>query len=355
MPCGDALCREAARACRITALCWQRYGSPGLKVMKVKPRSVSGPDSAAAVRKLLLVQIDAAVKRLRDGPSPKDSDVHEARKSIKRARAMLRLLRQSLEAGDFSICKVQLRKAGRALSASRDARVIADTFNEVLIKVDIRRDSFHGIELPGDASLSTDSTAARRRAASAARTSLTAARLRLARASLHGKDWEELGAGMRSIYTRGRRLMPAKSKSASAGAMHEWRKQVKGYWYVMEVLMPVHPTQIGRSVRDARRLADLLGEDHDLELLAGKLRAMGASAASPARALLEAIKSRQKQLRRRALKVGAALYAEPPGVMEKRLRRDWQKWIDARLKTSNAPTSLTKTMARRDETRATHR
>ena len=201
-------------------------------VVKAKPPSVSGPDSAAAVRELLLVHIDAAVKQQSPGRSPTDSDVHDARKSIKRARAILRLLRPSLDTVDFAICKVELRKAGRALSAPRDARVIADTFSAMLKRIDVPSESFNAIaiELHGEATLPIDSTAGRLRAAAAARTSLNAAGLRLARASLHGKDWAASGAGVRPLYKRGRRLMPGKLKSASAEAMHEWRKQVKSYW-----------------------------------------------------------------------------------------------------------------------------
>jgi len=42
--------------------------------------------------------------------------------------------------------------------------------------------------------------------------------------------------------------------------------------------------------------------------------------------LLNAIERRRCRLHRRAIKIGAALYAETPAVIEKRLRRYWQRW-----------------------------
>jgi CHAD domain-containing protein len=120
--------------------------------------------------------------------------------------------------------------------------------------------------------------------------------------------------------------MLVKADSVSTEAMHEWRMQVKRHWHALEVFLPVRPTELGRTIRSARRLADALGEDHDLSLLTDRLRTAQESPEEPVRALIEAIELRRRHLRRRALKTGAALYAEPPAVMEQRLRHDWRMW-----------------------------
>ncbi len=296
----------------------------------------AGPDSMAAVRDQLLVHVDAAIARLQLGRSMTDVDVHGARKSIKRARAVLRLLQPSLTEHDLTDCKVDLRTAGRALSAARDARVIADRFDEMLQQADIAPSSINGTasDLLAAAALHDRSSSGNPGTPATALASVTAARRRLQRASLPGSDWTPLGAGFRSIYKRGRRLMPGKSDSASAEALHEWRKQVKSYWHALEVFMPVRPTQIGRTIGAARRLADLLGENHDLALLADRLRVVQGHPDEPIEALLDAIESRRRLLRRKALRIGAALYAEPPAVMEKQLRQDWRKWQKGRPKAS---------------------
>ena len=296
--------------------------------MKRKSASSGGPISVAAVRDLLLVHLDVVAARLKKDRSMTVVDVHDARKSIKRARAILRLLRPSLAEHEFARSKLELRQAGRSMSAVRDAQVIADRFDEMLQRTDIPESSVRGLadSLRAEAALVDQGLAARASSPAAALAAITATRKRLARTSLPATDWGPLGAGLRSIYRRGRQRMPGKADHASAKAMHEWRKQVKAYWHALEVFMPVRATQIDRAIGDAHRLADLLGEDHDLVLLADKLQTIGGAPEEPIQKLLDAIELRRRQLGRRASKIGAVLYAEPPAVMEKRRRHDWQKW-----------------------------
>lgn len=120
--------------------------------------------------------------------------------------------------------------------------------------------------------------------------------------------------------------MPVRAEVASVEVMHEFRKRVKSYWHALEVFAPLHRKQIGRTIGAARRLADMLGEDHDLALLATRLRAIPAIPDEPVRTLPAAIELRQRRLRRKAVKIGATLYAEPPAVMAKRLGNDWPQW-----------------------------
>jgi CHAD domain-containing protein len=293
---------------------------------EVNPAARDGPESVAAVRDLLLVHIDAVISRLELLRAMTSIDVHEARKSIKRARAVLKLLQPSLPASSAARSRSELRDAGRALAAARDAKVIADRFDETLQRTGLARSAVSSLAR----SVSTAS-AAQSGDPESVLAGLAAARRRLARVSLPGRDWAPLGAGIRSIYKSGRQRMPAKADTASVTAMHEWRKQVKSYWHALEAFAPVHPTQIRRTIGAARRLADSLGEEHDLALLAHRLRvAATGTRGEPVAELLDAIERRRCRLRRRALKIGTALYAEAPAVMEKRLRRYWQQWRTAR-------------------------
>jgi CHAD domain-containing protein len=291
---------------------------------KLKPASRGDPDSVAAVRDLLLAHLDAVTRRLELRRAMTDIDVHEARKSIKRARAVLKLLQPSLTARGFAQGKAALRDAGRALAAARDAKVIADRLDEMLRRAGIARSTVRGLagDLPAAIASATQLSDP-----AAALAGLVLARKRLARASLPARNWAPLGAGLRSIYKDGRQLRPGTADAVSVEAMHEWRKHVKSYWHALEVFEPVSPAQIRRAVALARRLADTLGEDHDLALLADELRSFAAAdQESPVHELLDAIERRRHRLHRRSIEMGSALYAEAPAVMEKRMLRYWQQW-----------------------------
>jgi CHAD domain-containing protein len=276
------------------------------------------------VRDQLLAHIDAASTRLRAGRVIADEDVHEARKSIKRARAVLRLLQPALDADEVARSRIALRDAGRALSSARDAKVMADRFAEMLERVGLAAFAVDTIPGPVAAGSGAGKLPRVRRPGNptAARAGLLQARLWLTEAVLLSEDWAPIDAGIRAIYRNGRRDLPAAASAASSEALHEWRKRVKNYLHALEVLAePERPAQIRRTIGAARRLADALGEEHDLALLADALRASTVSEDARVATLLEAIRLRRRRLRRRALKVGSELYADTPAAMAKKLRR----------------------------------
>src|SRR5215470_3714075 len=77
------------------------------------------------VRRLARREMDAALENLA-GDQPHDDDVFEARKSLKKVRALLRLLRKPL-GKDYQRFDARLRAAAHALSHLRDADVTLDT------------------------------------------------------------------------------------------------------------------------------------------------------------------------------------------------------------------------------------
>ena len=54
--------------------------------------------------------------------------------------------------------------------------------------------------------------------------------------------------------------------------LHEWRKRLKDLLYQLRLLQAAWPTVLGAYVQEAHRLADLLGDDHDLTVLISVLR-----------------------------------------------------------------------------------
>ena len=48
---------------------------------------------------------------------------------------------------------------------------------------------------------------------------------------------------------------------------HEWRKRVKYHWYHLRLLRELWPAPMKALAAEAKQLADLLGDDHDLAVL----------------------------------------------------------------------------------------
>jgi hypothetical protein len=77
---------------------------------------------------------------------------------------------------------------------------------------------------------------------------------------------------------------------------------------------------LGEIADQAHDLADLLGDHHDLAVLAEDLRTRDVLDPDAIRAL---IGRRQDELLRRARAIGARLYAEKPKAVGKRLAAYW--------------------------------
>jgi CYTH domain-containing protein/CHAD domain-containing protein len=264
---------------------------------------------AGGVGRIALGCAEKALDQLgaaRDGDDPAKA-VHSARKELKKLRSVLRLIRAGMDPETYERESRRFRDAGRLLSASRDAEVKAETLAAI-----------GGPELEFGAGRLERDTVAEGAAA------VEAGAEAIASWHLYAKGWKLVGPGVVRTYGRGRRAFRHVAAEPSAAEVHEWRKRVKDLWYQLKVLGGVWPAMVGEAADQAHRLADLLGEHHDLAVLDDDLSARDAL---PRRGWVEArIHERQRELLGEALELGALLYAERPKAFGRRLEAYWAAW-----------------------------
>src|SRR4051794_16328181 len=162
------------------------------------------------VRRLAIGRIDDALDELRGvSDSSRAEAIHEARKDMKKLRALLRLVRDELGEDVYGRENDCFRDTGRTLSGIRDAEVMIATLGDL--------ERIYG-ELPGAGSRLRPalvanrfrvSGASLRPASQAAIDTLAAARERVADWPLHADGFEAFEGGVRRIYRRGRRRFRA--------------------------------------------------------------------------------------------------------------------------------------------------
>jgi hypothetical protein len=281
----------------------------------------SAPDT---VRRAALQHTAKAERALASSPLS-DTDVHHARKEIKKARAALRLLRAALPEASYRREDAALRRAARVLDAARDARVLVRTLDSLCRR---RR------PLGRDKTVLALARSLRQRQAQAqrqlksrrailadARTMLRQVQLRGQRWRIDGHGWSSLGPAVRRIYRAGRHAARAARRHPDTLALHAWRKQVQYLWHALQMLRPLQARAHSKSGPRARRLSDYLGEEHDLALLQSTLAAQRRDKDPMNDPLPAAIEQRRRALRAKAMALGARLYASRPRAMAARLRR----------------------------------
>jgi len=278
-------------------------------------------------RRIALEQVERAKALLQDDGREAIA-VHETRKSLKRLRALLRLVRPAIGADAFSRENAQLRDIGLSLSGARDRHVLFETANKLDAAgllgrrgiADKLRQSILAVN--GDADGNGPPPALR-----GATERLTEAGVRLVELPMVGGAFDVVGKGLEASYRRARRAFRAAYEEGTDEAFHNWRKGAQRHWRQMALLSRAWPAYLDARVQEARALSQQLGDDHDLAMLTAFVHSDSAGPLNgEAVAVIEAAaRQRQQELRLAARPRGDRLFADKP----RRLRRNIQTYWDA--------------------------
>ena len=262
-------------------------------------------------------RIDHAIDELRGKTdSTAEEAVHEARKDLKKLRALMRLARGELGESSFARENTCFRDAGRELAAARDSDVMLDTLKALDIPAELGWDLRKAIQ----AHRARNGNGSRREAAAGVVEMLREARGRMDDWPLERDSFGAVREGLERTYRRGRRDFKEVQASPSVEGLHEWRKRVKELWYHHTLLRPLWPPVMEAVGDEAHELADRLGDDHDLAVLADWIREH--TDADPE--FFEAVDRRRAELQGEAMTLGARIYADKPSGYVRRLRRLWE-------------------------------
>jgi CHAD domain-containing protein len=283
------------------------------------------------VRRIVREELQSGAAQLSGSdPDKRDDAIHEARKSVKKTRAILRLVRPDL--GElYAVENERLRDLGRKLSEFRDAAAILETFDSL-------RERFRG-EL-GRVTLRPVRTRLVKEKIEHAQTAGIEQVLARCAASLRGtarrlQSWpvihdgfNAIGPGFEKIFRRGRTAMANARKSDSDEDFHEWRKAVKYHWYHIRLLERAWTDVLQVYEKSLKDLETWLGDDHNLVVLRDRIRANPAVYGSPrtTATALDLIARYQKELRANALSLGEQIYAEKPVHFRHHMHGVWDAW-----------------------------
>ncbi len=285
-------------------------------------------DLSKDLKRLLTGQIGRAIAHLTGVAEEGGSAVHETRKALKRCRSILRLARPGIGTKRFVAEDHAFRAIARILSSERDREVMAQTLTRLAAE---------------------DRPAAERQALAAASDALkngsvngfphedVAANARLAIAMLQETERSirqleirpariaTLAEGFAATYADARKAMKAAYRSGEDEAFHGFRKCVQHHWRQLQLLAPAWPELMQVRVAAARELSQMIGDDHDLSVLAAHLADDRTGLFSPAvQETVGAIaRAEQTRLRADAKPLAGRLFAQKPRDMERLITQLW--------------------------------
>ncbi|HEY6396163.1 MAG TPA: CHAD domain-containing protein [Solirubrobacteraceae bacterium] len=270
--------------------------------------------------------------------------VHEARKSLKKLRSLLRLARGSMPASERRRENSALRDAGRRLSLARDADVKIQALEGIAERFagQFPRTSVDAIR----ARLAQERQVARLELTASELPAAVAEELKAALSRVDGwrlrsGGWKAIGLGLRRGYGDGQKAYLTARKKPTVTNLHEWRKRAKDLWYHLRLLEQTAPHTVRAHAQDAHLLTELLGDDHDLAVLHESLLAGRGQVPVDTAPVLAAIEHRREALQEEAFFLGQRIYAESPQAFTKRIRAYWKSWLaQSRAAAAHVPAEL---------------
>jgi CYTH domain-containing protein/CHAD domain-containing protein len=286
----------------------------------------------AGIRRVAAGQIEEVLERL-EGRTDEDfgKAVHESRKSLKRLRAVVRLVRAELGDDIYRRENAAFRDIGRELSGPRDAQVLIQALDALVegYPTELGAAGLAGFRAglvssyeALQAELGAGTTQLRELEAQ-----LRAAEERLAGWPLKHPGFAAAAPGVERAYRNGRRAYRTARSEPTAENLHEWRKRVKDLWYSLQILEEAAPKRMKKLATTAHELSELLGDDHDMVVLEERAVADSGDFPDSASPMLVRVicERRRGDLEARAFKIGKRFYKQRPRRFVRDIERGWRK------------------------------
>jgi len=290
---------------------------------QLKPRR----STSRELVRVFSTQLTLAIRELRRPGSRNTSIAHDARRHIKKARAVLRLVQRQL--GDaYRPANRRLRKAGRMLAPLADSAAVVDA-------VDVWRRSVHGKQNAAAvmrlrrhlvrASHQQFSPAQVAHMVRAAMRGIEQERERASTWALHTRGFRGLAPGLEESIRRARDAMAGAAERPTADMYHRWRRSVKALWLQVRLIERRCGNGLAGYECRLERLDGLLGDSHNIFLLQRRLAAEPILPRALTARCLRSLRGVESSLRAQAHDAGNAVFNEPPDKVVERVRRLWHQ------------------------------
>ena len=293
-------------------------------------RYTIGEDTEKEIRRIIQERFSRSMEELKNGETGADIANHQMRKNMKKARAALRLVRDSTGEDNYKTWNVEARDIARMGEDLRESYVMLETLDKLKVRFDWKIN--HGFYKIVRRKLEQDYQDLRKHLLEEENLPqqlserLEDAKEEMQELSFNEKGFRAFKKGLKRVYKRGRKAAVKARKKLTSENHHEWRKRVKYLWYHIRILKDTWPAGLKGYAKELHNLSDLLGDDHDLFDLRAKLyEDFNTPEYKVELKELDAlIHKMSREKRTKAWQLGEKIYAEKPKQFIKRMQTYWK-------------------------------
>jgi CHAD domain-containing protein len=276
------------------------------------------------VKRVIREEIDSAIEELTHGKD-RDEAIHDARKSVKRVRGALRLVRFDL-GKQFTQENALFRDIGQKLSDLRDSQALLEVFDDIVKRSkqplpSIRRglaERKRRFESAIDVNVVVEEAVA----------SLRQAREWMEHWPLHSNGFSAISPGLGGSFRAGRRAFAAAYSDLTPENFHEWRKRAKDHWYHIRLLENLWTPVMQAYEHSLKSLEQRLGDDHNLVVLSGAIQSSPDLFSNKREldTLHRSMETFRDELREEARNIGERIYGPNRKQFIGQMEHLWEAW-----------------------------
>jgi CHAD domain-containing protein len=278
-------------------------------------------DDEAELRRVLVAEFQGAADAARDAAASVDrhaaNAVHDYRKALRRARAILKLVAAALPKSERRAVGRALQEARRAVSTVRDHAVAPEAVDMMSLGED-ERETARAIIRTANEAIPPIAEIKQLLAEGAAR---TAAQVEALEAALPRTiAWSVVEEGIREVYAEAR--ISRKAAKKSKRSFHRWRRRSKELSYQLELIEDYAGLRVGEIQREIEGATDTQGPAVDLIMMRDFVKTHGGGVAKDALdRLLDAINRQAFDLMKASRKAGREAFRRKPSRFARRLTK----------------------------------
>lgn len=288
-------------------------------------------ETSPALRRIMLEQL-AKTRREISASQNLQNGVHEARKCLKRMRALLRLIRPIIGDELYRTENRNYREIARKLARPREAGALLEAVDRFEKREDFAR--FRPFLAKTKALILKEKYSSESElevvVLGAIIEQLDEATLLWREISLPASNFKDLAQGFAVSYERGQVSLKKAMRKNRSPYWHEWRKDVQKTWHHLQIFMLIWPEDITPRLQLAKDISKLLGAEHDLAELRRFIKAhkgefkKQADIKSLRKPFAMALSGLQRDLCTHAIERGRRLYAFEPHSLANAMAVYWQ-------------------------------
>ncbi|MCF8242810.1 MAG: CHAD domain-containing protein [Melioribacteraceae bacterium] len=287
---------------------------------------------AQGIKRIILEQIHNSMKLAKRPGSNPNKSIHEIRKSYKRIRAVLRLVRDEIGREIYKTENVRYRDAGRLLSDIRDSFVLVETLDLIRKEFRIKKSDWQYSALSEKLTARHHDILSQKvedeNVLAAVFEIMDNGKQHIYELPINNDDFSALSGGLLRVYSRGVSKLAVTFSDPHIDTFHDWRKRVKYLWYHSNILMPMNYRVMKRLEQKLDMLSDHLGHEHDFAVLLMFIESNPSYLDNEEqfKTLIGMVNKLRFDMRAKAWQLGEKIYNEEPAAFIDKLNGYWVKW-----------------------------